>query len=135
METKVGIAVAGTHGKTTTTGMIAWMLSQMGKDPSYIVGGIINQLDTNAHAGSGEYFVIEADEYDRMFLGLKPFISVITFMELDHPDCFPTLSDYYDAFSGVCIFNSTWRDCSRLRGSRKSSSTTGKGCYILDWIR
>jgi UDP-N-acetylmuramate--alanine ligase len=99
MESKVGIAVAGTHGKTTTTGMIAWMLTQLGKDPSYIVGGTINQLETNAHAGAGEFFVIEADEYDRMFLGLKPFISVITFMELDHPDCFPTLSDYYDAFS------------------------------------
>lgn len=99
MESKVGIAVAGTHGKTTTTGMITWMLSEMGKDPSYIVGGTIHQLDTNAHAGKGEYFVIEADEYDRMFLGLKPFISVITFMELDHPDCFPTLSDYYGAFT------------------------------------
>ena len=98
MESKVGVAVAGTHGKTTTTGMIAWMLTQLGKDPSYIVGGTINQLDTNAHAGGGEYFVIEADEYDRMFLGLKPFISLITFMELDHPDCFPTLGDYYEAF-------------------------------------
>ena len=98
MESKVGIAVAGTHGKTTTTGMITWMLTQLGKDPSYIVGGTINQLDTNAHAGGGEYFVIEADEYDRMFLGLKPFISVVTNMELDHPDCFPTLGDYYAAF-------------------------------------
>lgn len=100
MESKVSVAVAGTHGKTTTTGMIVWMLAQLGKDPSYIVGGTINQLDTNAHAGRGEYFIIEADEYDRMFLGLKPFIGVITFMELDHPDCYPTLSDYYGAFFG-----------------------------------
>jgi UDP-N-acetylmuramate--alanine ligase len=98
MESKIGIAVAGTHGKTTTTGMIAWMLSELGLDPSFIVGGTINQLDTNARAGDGNYFVMEADEYDRMFLGLKPDISVITFMEHDHPDCFPTLADYYQAF-------------------------------------
>ena len=98
MESKIGIAVAGTHGKTTTTGMIAWMLSELGLDPSFIVGGTINQLNTNAQAGDGQYFVMEADEYDRMFLGLKPDISVITFMEHDHPDCFPTLADYYHAF-------------------------------------
>lgn len=98
MENHTSIAVAGTHGKTTTTGMITWMLSAMGLDPSYIVGGTVNQLGTNAHAGKGTHFVIEADEYDRMFLGLKPNISVITFLELDHPDCYPTIAEYYDAF-------------------------------------
>jgi UDP-N-acetylmuramate--alanine ligase len=98
MESKIGIAVAGTHGKTTTTGMIAWMFAELRLDPSFIVGGTINQLNTNAQAGKGKYFVMEADEYDRMFLGLKPDISVITFMEHDHPDCFPTLPDYYQAF-------------------------------------
>ena len=56
MESKIGIAVAGTHGKTTTTGMIAWMLSELGLDPSFIVGGTINQLNTNAQAGDGQYF-------------------------------------------------------------------------------
>ncbi|MBA4419914.1 MAG: UDP-N-acetylmuramate--L-alanine ligase [Anaerolinea sp.] len=98
MEKHTSIAVAGTHGKTTTTGLIAWMLSAMGLDPSYIVGGTVNQLGTNAHAGKGVHFVIEADEYDRMFLGLKPDISLITSMELDHPDCFPTLAEYNGAF-------------------------------------
>ncbi len=95
---KTGIGVAGTHGKTTTTSMIAWMLTTLGRDPSYIVGGVIKGLDSNAHAGSGAEFVIEADEYDRMFHGLHPQVAVITNMEHDHPDCYPTLQDYRQAF-------------------------------------
>lgn len=92
------IAVAGTHGKTTTTAMIAWMLSALGLEPSFIIGGVSKNLGTNAHAGKGAYFVIEADEYDRMFLGLSPAIEVITNVEYDHPDCFPTPQDFYQAF-------------------------------------
>jgi UDP-N-acetylmuramate--alanine ligase len=92
------IAIAGTHGKTTTTSMIAWMLTTLGQDPSYIVGGDVSNLGTNAHAGSGDYFVIEADEYDRMFLGLTPEIAVVTNIEHDHPDCYPTLGEFYQAF-------------------------------------
>lgn len=98
MEKKTGIAVAGTHGKTTTTAMIAWMLYAMKRDPSFIVGGTLNNLKVNAHAGAGEAFVIEADEYDKMFLGLKPQIAVVTNLEYDHPDCFPTFEDMYAAF-------------------------------------
>jgi UDP-N-acetylmuramate--alanine ligase len=98
MDGKTGIAVAGTHGKTTTTSMVAWMLTAMGKDPSFIVGGVLENLDTNAHAGTSELFVIEADEYDRMFLGLKPTIEVITNIEYDHPDCYPTPADFEAAF-------------------------------------
>ncbi len=94
----IGIGIAGTHGKTTTTAMIAWMLSEIGQDPSYIIGGVSKNLGTNAHAGKGSYFVIEADEYDRMFLGLHPFAAVITNMEHDHPDCYPTPESYEDAF-------------------------------------
>ncbi len=93
------IAVAGTHGKTTTTSMIAWMLSSADKDPSFILGGISTNLGTNAHAGNGGEFVIEADEYDNMFLGIKPDIAVVTNIEHDHPDCFPTEEDYFGAFS------------------------------------
>ena len=92
------IAVAGTHGKTTTTAMIAWCLTQMGLDPSYVIGGISKNLGTNAHAGSGEYFVIEADEYDGMFLGLTPDVLVVTIIEHDHPDCYPTPESYFEAF-------------------------------------
>jgi UDP-N-acetylmuramate--alanine ligase len=98
MAEKNGIAVAGTHGKTTTTAMIAWMLYAMKRDPSFIVGGTLNNLKVNAHAGKGEAFVIEADEYDRMFLGLKPRIEVITNLEHDHPDCYPSFEDMYAAF-------------------------------------
>jgi UDP-N-acetylmuramate--alanine ligase len=98
MVDRMGIAVAGTHGKTTTTAMIAWMLSAMGQDPTYIIGGVSKNLGSNAHAGSGQTFVIEADEYDRMFLGLRYRVAVITSIEHDHPDCYPTEQDYYQAF-------------------------------------
>jgi UDP-N-acetylmuramate--alanine ligase len=98
MAQKTGIAVAGTHGKTTTTAMISWILYQMQRDPSFIVGGTLNNLKVNARAGQGSFFVIEADEYDRMFLGLKPYIAVVTNLEHDHPDCYPTYEDMYSAF-------------------------------------
>ncbi len=99
MRGRLGIAVAGTHGKTTTTAMLAWLLVACGEDPSYIIGGVSKNLNNNAHAGRGQAFVIEADEYDRMFLGLSPQIAVVTMMEHDHPDCFPTAQEYYDAFA------------------------------------
>ncbi|MCX8023645.1 MAG: UDP-N-acetylmuramate--L-alanine ligase [Thermanaerothrix sp.] len=98
MENSISIAIAGTHGKTTTSAMIAWGLTQMGLDPSYIVGSTIQKLGTNAHAGSGPHFIVEADEYDRMFLGLNPDLIVITNIEHDHPDCYPTPEEYYTAF-------------------------------------
>ncbi|HLF89917.1 MAG TPA: UDP-N-acetylmuramate--L-alanine ligase [Anaerolineales bacterium] len=98
MEKKTGIAIAGTHGKTTTTSMIAWMLTALGLDPTFISGGVITNLGTNARAGKGPHFVIEADEYDRMFLGLRPKIAIVTNVEHDHPDCFPTSEDFFNAF-------------------------------------
>lgn len=98
MEGKTGVAVAGTHGKTTTTAMIVWILTALQQDPSFILGGVINGLGVNAHAGHGAVFVIEADEYDRMFLGLKPVIEVVTNVEHDHPDCYPSAADFQAAF-------------------------------------
>ncbi len=92
------IAIAGTHGKTTTTAMAAWILTRLGKDPSYIIGGVAKNMGRNAHLGAGNAFVIEADEYDNMFLGLSPHWIVLTVIEHDHPDCFPTLADYRQAF-------------------------------------
>jgi len=92
------IAVAGTHGKTTTTAMLSWSLTALGQDPSYIIGGEAIDLGTNAHTGKGSHFVVEADEYDRMFLGLQPDIAVVTNIEHDHPDCYPTPEDFYQAF-------------------------------------
>ncbi len=93
------IAVAGTHGKTTTTAMIAWMLSTLGVDPSFVVGGVVENLGVNATAGNGQFFVIEADEYDRMFWGIKPEIALVTNIEYDHPDCFPSPENFYQAFA------------------------------------
>ncbi|MBV6396651.1 MAG: UDP-N-acetylmuramate--L-alanine ligase [Anaerolineales bacterium] len=98
MEEKTGIAVAGAHGKTTTTAMIAWSLFALGRDPSFIIGSTLTNLKTNARAGKSRLFVIEADEYDRMFLGLKPRIAVVTNVEHDHPDCYPTFEDMLAAF-------------------------------------
>ena len=98
MEDKIGIAIAGTHGKTSTTAMLAWTLTELGQDPSFIVGSTINKMGVNAHAGKGETFVIEADEYDRMFLGLKPKIGIITNLEHDHPDIYPTAESFRKAF-------------------------------------
>ncbi|HID65247.1 MAG TPA: UDP-N-acetylmuramate--L-alanine ligase, partial [Anaerolineae bacterium] len=98
MEGRYGVAVAGTHGKTTTTAMIAWLLTRAGLDPTFIVGGVVENLGTNAQAGRGEHFVIEADEYDYTFLGLKPRLAVITVIEMDHPDCFHDLDEMTEAF-------------------------------------
>ena len=98
MQDQIGIAVAGSHGKTTTTAMMAYSLNRLGLDPSYIIGGVSKDLAGNAHAGKGKYFVIEADEYDRMFLGLKPQVIIVTNVEYDHPDCYPTPADYRQVF-------------------------------------
>ncbi|HHX66107.1 MAG TPA: UDP-N-acetylmuramate--L-alanine ligase, partial [Chloroflexi bacterium] len=94
-----GVAVAGTHGKTTTSAMIAHMLEQAMLSPTFIVGGIVGGLNTNARAGNGAHFVIEADEYDRMFHGLNPQIAVVTNVEMDHPDCYRDIDDMREAYA------------------------------------
>ena len=91
------IAVAGTHGKTTTTAMTVQVLRAGGIDCGYIIGAEAPVFGSAA-AGSAPEFVIEADEYDRMFLGLKPEIAVVTNVEWDHPDCYPTPSSFRRAF-------------------------------------
>jgi UDP-N-acetylmuramate--alanine ligase len=94
------VAVAGTHGKTTTTGEIAHLLVRQNLDPSFIAGGALTDFGgSNARAGKGDHFVIEADEYDRAFLGLSPWIAVLTNVEHDHPDCYPTIEDLHRAFA------------------------------------
>ncbi len=95
----VGVAVAGTHGKTTTTALAVHVLRAAELYPSYIVGGVLRSDGTNAAVGHGPHFVIEADEYDRMFLGLSPRYAILTTVEHDHTDCFPTFEDVREAFS------------------------------------
>jgi UDP-N-acetylmuramate--alanine ligase len=92
------IAVAGTKGKTTTTAMIVHILRECGLDPGYIVGGVMGNTGTNAAAGTGPHFVVEADEYDHMFLGLKPDVAVLTNIEWDHPDFFPSPDAMRESF-------------------------------------
>jgi len=99
MDGHINIAVAGTHGKTTTTSMIAHILKATEQNPSYIVGGIMGNTGKNAEIGRGKSFIIEADEYDNMFLGLEPTIAVVTNIEFDHPDFFATPNHLVSSFS------------------------------------
>lgn len=92
------IAVAGTAGKTTTTALITHLLREGGKDPGYIVGGVLANTGTNAANGTGRMFVVEADEYDNMFLGLRPNLAVITNIDYDHPDFFKSEDAMFESF-------------------------------------
>lgn len=93
-----GIAVCGTHGKTTTTAMLGFVLQELGADPTVIVGSAVPQLGGNARAGSGKYIIIEADEYQNKFLHFEPMAIILTSVEYDHPDFFKTPENYIDAF-------------------------------------
>ncbi|MCE2705890.1 MAG: UDP-N-acetylmuramate--L-alanine ligase [Proteobacteria bacterium] len=88
MRFKYGIAIAGTHGKTTTTSLCAEVLSQCGLDPTFLIGGKLAVTDCNAQLGAGDYLVAEADESDASFLYLNPLISVVTNIDLDHMDTY-----------------------------------------------
>src|SRR6185436_20714963 len=98
MNERTGIAVAGCHGKTTTTAMISYILSRAGFEPSFVCGGVIPQLGTNAAPGKGKRFVAEACEYDRSFLNLAPACAVITNIEEDHLDYYKDISEIVAAF-------------------------------------
>jgi UDP-N-acetylmuramate--alanine ligase len=137
---RITIAVAGTHGKTTTSAMIAWILVEAGLDPTFIVGGVMQNLGTNAQAGQGQHFVIEADEYDRTFLGLWPNVAVVTALEHDHPDCYPTFIEMREAFTafadrlvvgGLLIVCGEEAETRRL-GERLQSTERRVATYGLD---
>jgi len=98
MRVREGIAIAGTHGKTTTTSMTGLLLTEAGLDPTVVVGGRIHLWGAGARLGKGEFLVAEADEYDRSFLCLQPALSVITNIEADHLDCYSGLDDIRDTF-------------------------------------
>jgi len=98
-EGKQVIAVAGAHGKTTTSSLIAYMLSSAGLDPTFMIGGIVRDFGTNAMPGEGRQFVVEADEYDRAFLNYHPHIAVVTNIEPDHLDIYGSLEELQNAFA------------------------------------
>lgn len=99
MRLKQGIAIAGTHGKTTTTSLTGMVLTEAGFDPTIVVGGQVRILGTNARLGKGDFLVAEADEYDRSFLELTPVVAVLTNIEADHLDTYRDLADILDSFT------------------------------------
>jgi len=92
------IAVAGTHGKTTTTGMLIWTFKQLGIPVSYSIGTTISFGPSGRYDPNSEYFVYECDEFDRNFLRFEPYLSLITSVDYDHPDTYPTVEEYKSAF-------------------------------------
>ena len=98
MRLKVGIAVAGAHGKTTTTSMVAVMLERAGLDPTAVIGGRLSAFGSNARLGLGQYMVAEADESDRSFLMLSPAIAVVTNIDREHMEAYGSVDRLHDAF-------------------------------------
>src|ERR1700690_4349843 len=98
MRLKYGIAVAGMHGKTTTTSMVAAVLAAGGLDPTVVVGGRVDAMGSNARLGKSQYLVAEADESDRSFLKLSPILSVVTNLDREHMDCYRDMEDVESAF-------------------------------------
>ena len=98
MRLKYGIAIAGSHGKTTTTSMVATVLDRAGVDPTIVVGGRVNTLGSNARLGRGDFMVVEADESDKSFLKLSPTIAVVTNIDLEHLDFYSGIEEIRDHF-------------------------------------
>src|SRR5579859_5458175 len=98
MRLKYGIAVAGMHGKTTTTSMVAAVLASGGLDPTVVVGGRVDAMGSNARLGKSQYLVAEADESDRSFLKLSPILSVVTNIDREHMDCYRNMRDVKKTF-------------------------------------
>ena len=99
LEGKTSVAVAGTHGKTTTTSLLTVALQHIGADPSFAIGGTLNESGANAHEGSGDFFIAEADESDGSFLLLHPTSVIVTNIELDHLDHYASMEEVDQAFS------------------------------------
>jgi UDP-N-acetylmuramate--alanine ligase len=99
MRLKYGIAVAGAHGKTTTTSMTAAVLAAAGLDPTFVVGGRVNHIGSTARLGRGEYMVVEADESDRTFLLLAPVVAVVTTIDREHLDTYKSLAEIQETFT------------------------------------
>jgi UDP-N-acetylmuramate--alanine ligase len=117
------VAVAGSHGKSTTSGMATLALDRAGTSPSFAVGATVREIGTNARLGDGQHFIVEADEYDYSFLWLRPYVAIVTNIEHDHPDIFPDLDAVLDAFD---------RFASGIRlGGTLVISADDSGCRLL----
>lgn len=138
MDARQGLAVAGTHGKTTTSAMLAAVLEAGGLQPSWFIGAEIPDLGGNAHLGRGPHLVLEADEYDRSFLHGHPRLAIITNLEHDHPDIYPRMQDLRDAFAAfaarvapdgailVCASSAeAWAACAAAAATRMAYHVAG----------
>jgi len=137
------IAIAGTHGKTTTTAMMVWTMQQLGIHVSYSIGTTIKFGPSGKLDPLSEYFVYECDEFDRNFLHFNPYLSIITSIDYDHPDTYPTINEYLEAFSLFALKSSraiSWDDQHRelfddmprvkiINSSEVSSSISIKGAH------
>jgi UDP-N-acetylmuramate--alanine ligase len=114
MRLKYGIAIAGMHGKTTTTSMVASVLAAGGLDPTVVVGGRVDALGSNARLGSSQYLVAEADESDRSFLKLSPILAVVTNLDREHMDCYRDMDDVEAAACAAPRLHVRHCGCGRL---------------------
>lgn len=130
------IAVAGTHGKTTTTSMLTVAMQSCGEDPSFAIGGTLTSSGSNAHRGTGDFFIAEADESDGSFIEYHPYGAIITNIEHDHVDYFATSQSVVDAFSafvrtispgGFLVY------CADDEGARALSSSSGDHCAKISY--
>ena len=134
------LAVAGTHGKTTTSSMLASTLEAMGEDPTFLIGGIVRAFGTNAHSGRGPWYVVEADESDKSFTYLAPQAVIVTNVEADHLDHYADLDEIYENFRAfiasvpedgvavVCGDDAALVDVARATGRRVVTYGFGEGC-------
>lgn len=116
------IAIAGTHGKTTTTGMLVWLAKYFGIPISYSIGSTLSWGPSGHYENGSEYFVYECDEFDRNFLHFHPYVSIITSIEHDHPDTYPTEIDYFSAFQQFAAQSETvvtWRSLESIFSAQK----------------
>ena len=121
------IAISGTHGKTTTTGMAVWALKQLGVPTSYSVGSTLSFGPSGAYTPGSEYFVYECDEFDKNLLHFHPYLSLLTSIDYDHPDTYPTEEDYRETFRKyINQSNHTiaWSDDLRYLNQASNSSIT-----------
>ena len=134
------LAVAGTHGKTTSSSMLASTLDALGLDPTFLIGGIVRAYQTNAHSGAGEYYVVEADESDKSFTYLDPAAVMVTNIEADHLDHYADLEEIYAKFAEfigsvrdggpvvVCGEDKALVDVARSTGRRVLTYGLSEGC-------
>lgn len=137
------LAVAGTHGKTTTSSMLASALDALGEDPTFLIGGIVRAYGTNARSGTGRYYAVEADESDKSFMFLSPAAVLVTNIEADHLDHYRDLSEIYEKFQAfiasvpddgvavVCGDDAALLDLARATGDHVVSYGFGDGCDVV----